>query len=52
MRDVDALVFDLQDIGTRTWTYVGAMIYSMRTAKRTGKMIMFSIVRTRLRASM
>jgi uncharacterized protein YbbC (DUF1343 family) len=39
MRDVDALVFDLQDIGTRTWTYVGAMIYSMRTAKRTGKMI-------------
>ena len=39
MRDIDALVFDLQDIGTRTWTYVGAMIYSMRTAKRTGKMI-------------
>ena len=39
MRDVDALVFDLQDIGTRTWTYVGAMIYSMRTAKRTGKTI-------------
>jgi uncharacterized protein YbbC (DUF1343 family) len=39
MRDIDALVFDLQDIGTRTWTYVGAMIYSMRTAKRTGKQI-------------
>ena len=39
LRDVDALVFDLQDIGTRTWTYVGAMIYSMRTAKRTGKTI-------------
>ena len=39
MRDIDALVFDLQDIGTRTWTYVGAMIYSMRTAKRTDRMI-------------
>ena len=36
---LDALVFDLQDIGTRTWTYVGAMIYSMRAAQRTGKPI-------------
>jgi uncharacterized protein YbbC (DUF1343 family) len=36
---LDALVFDLQDIGTRTWTYVGAMVYSMRAAKRTGKPI-------------
>lgn len=39
VRQLDALVFDLQDIGTRTWTYVGAMIYSMRSAARTGKMI-------------
>ncbi|MEO8194450.1 MAG: DUF1343 domain-containing protein [Gemmatimonadales bacterium] len=39
MRQVDALVFDLQDIGTRTWTYVGAMVYSMRAAARTGKQI-------------
>lgn len=39
MRQIDALVFDLQDIGTRTWTYVGAMIYSMRAAARTGKTI-------------
>jgi uncharacterized protein YbbC (DUF1343 family) len=39
MRKLDALVFDLQDIGTRTWTYVGAMIYSMRAAQRTGKPI-------------
>jgi uncharacterized protein YbbC (DUF1343 family) len=37
--NIDAFVFDLQDIGTRTWTYVGAMIYSMRTAKRTGKLM-------------
>jgi uncharacterized protein YbbC (DUF1343 family) len=39
MQKIDALVFDLQDIGTRTWTYVGAMIYSMRAAARTGKMM-------------
>jgi uncharacterized protein YbbC (DUF1343 family) len=39
MRQIDALVFDLQDIGTRTWTYVGAMIYSMRAAARNGKMM-------------
>jgi uncharacterized protein YbbC (DUF1343 family) len=36
LRDVDALVFDLQDIGTRTWTYVGSMVYAMRTAGRLG----------------
>lgn len=37
LTDIDALVFDLQDIGTRTWTYVGEMIYSMRAAARTRK---------------
>jgi uncharacterized protein YbbC (DUF1343 family) len=36
---LDALVFDLQDIGTRTWTYVGAMVYSMRAAARAHKPI-------------
>jgi uncharacterized protein YbbC (DUF1343 family) len=36
LRDVDALVFDLQDIGTRTWTYVGLMVYAMRAAGRAG----------------
>ena len=35
LRDLDVLVVDLQDIGTRTWTYVGAMLYSMRAAART-----------------
>lgn len=34
LRDLDALVFDLQDIGTRTWTYVGLMVYAMRAAAR------------------
>jgi uncharacterized protein YbbC (DUF1343 family) len=36
-RQVDAIVVDLQDIGTRTWTYTGAMLYTMRTAARVGK---------------
>lgn len=39
MQKIDVLVFDLQDIGTRTWTYVGAMIYSLRAAKRTNRTI-------------
>ncbi|HEY1952849.1 MAG TPA: DUF1343 domain-containing protein [Gemmatimonadaceae bacterium] len=34
LRSLDALVFDLQDIGTRTWTYVGAMVYAMRASAR------------------
>ncbi len=34
LTDLDALVFDLQDVGTRTWTYVGSMIYALRAAAR------------------
>lgn len=34
LRDLDAIVVDLQDIGTRTWTYVGAMLYTLQTAAR------------------
>lgn len=34
LRDLDVLVVDLQDIGTRTWTYVGSVIYAMRAAAR------------------
>jgi uncharacterized protein YbbC (DUF1343 family) len=37
LNGLDAMVFDLQDIGTRTWTYVGAMVYSMRAAARLHK---------------
>jgi uncharacterized protein YbbC (DUF1343 family) len=36
LRRLDALVFDLPDIGTRTWTYVGNLVYALRGAKRTG----------------
>ena len=34
LRGLDVLVFDLQDIGTRTWTYVGLMVYAIRSAGR------------------
>ena len=34
LRDLDAIVLDLQDIGTRTWTYVGAMLYTLQSAAR------------------
>jgi uncharacterized protein YbbC (DUF1343 family) len=36
LRDLDVLVVDLQDIGTRTWTYVGATLYALRAAARRG----------------
>ena len=31
---VETFVVDLQDSGTRTWTYVGVMLYAMRAAAR------------------
>ena len=34
LRDVDVLVVDLQDVGTRVWTYVGLMLYSLRAGER------------------
>jgi uncharacterized protein YbbC (DUF1343 family) len=34
LADLDAFVIDLQDVGTRTWTYVGAVDYAMRAAAR------------------
>lgn len=32
INDLDFLVFDLQDVGVRTWTYVGTLIKAMRAA--------------------
>jgi uncharacterized protein YbbC (DUF1343 family) len=34
LRRLDVLVFDLPDIGTRTWTYVGELVYSLRAVRR------------------
>jgi len=36
LRDVEVLVVDLQDIGTRTWTYVGVMLFAMHASERLG----------------
>jgi uncharacterized protein YbbC (DUF1343 family) len=32
LRGLDVLIIDLQDLGTRTWTYVASMVYAMRAA--------------------
>lgn len=32
LADLDFLVFDLQDVGVRTWTYVGTLLKAMRAA--------------------
>lgn len=37
LQRLDVVVFDLQDIGTRTWTYVNSMVYTMRAAAKNGK---------------
>lgn len=36
---VDVILVDLQDVGSRTWTYDGAMLYTMRAAARAKKPI-------------
>lgn len=36
LASVDALVYDLQEVGGRTWTYVSTMALSMQAAKRKG----------------
>lgn len=36
LRDVDVLVFDLQDVGTRVYTYIATMAYAMSAAATAG----------------
>jgi uncharacterized protein YbbC (DUF1343 family) len=36
IRDVDVLIFDLQDIGTRVYTYVATMVFAMQAAAESG----------------
>jgi uncharacterized protein YbbC (DUF1343 family) len=36
LNDVDVLLYDLQEVGGRTWTYVSTMALSMQAAKRKG----------------
>jgi uncharacterized protein YbbC (DUF1343 family) len=39
LRDVDTIVFDLQDVGTRIYTFVYTMANCMRAAKKLGKKV-------------
>jgi len=36
LRDVDVLVYDLQEVGGRTWTYVSTMALAMQAAAKKG----------------
>src|SRR5688572_20896929 len=36
LKDVDVLVYDLQEVGGRTWTYVSTMALAMKAAKKKG----------------
>jgi uncharacterized protein YbbC (DUF1343 family) len=36
LKNVDVIVYDLQEVGGRTWTYVSTMALSMQAAKRKG----------------
>jgi uncharacterized protein YbbC (DUF1343 family) len=36
LNDIDVLVFDIQDIGTRFYTYIGTLSLAMRAAKTAG----------------
>jgi uncharacterized protein YbbC (DUF1343 family) len=36
LRDVDVLIYDLQEVGGRTWTYVSTMVLAMEAARKKG----------------
>jgi uncharacterized protein YbbC (DUF1343 family) len=36
LKDADAIVYDLQEVGGRTWTYVSTMVLAMQAAARKG----------------
>ena len=36
LKGIDVLIFDIQDIGSRTYTYVSTMNYAMRAAQKAG----------------
>ena len=36
LKEVDVIVYDLQEVGGRTWTYVSSMALTMQAAKRKG----------------
>lgn len=40
MNDIDALIFDLQDVGVRCYTYIWTMALAMKSVASTGKLFM------------
>ncbi|NTU24357.1 DUF1343 domain-containing protein [Brevibacillus sp. HB1.2] len=40
LKDIDILLIDLQDIGSRTYTYISTLQYAMTAAKEQGKEVM------------
>ncbi|NRR20088.1 exo-beta-N-acetylmuramidase NamZ domain-containing protein [Brevibacillus sp. MS2.2] len=40
LKDIDVLLVDLQDIGSRTYTYISTLQYAMTAAKEQGKEVM------------
>jgi len=39
LANVDVLLFDIQDIGSRTYTYISTLNYAMKAAKQYGKQV-------------
>lgn len=39
LKDLDAIVFDIQDIGTRFYTYISTLLYVMEEAAKAGKTV-------------
>ena len=39
LKDVDVLLFDVQEIGARTYTYISTLNYAMKAAKQYGKQV-------------
>jgi len=37
LRDVDVLLFDIQDVGSRAYTFISTMAYAMQSAAKEGK---------------
>ncbi len=40
LRDIDILIFDIQDVGARFYTYISTMYYAMQAASENNKMFM------------
>ena len=40
LETIDILIIDLQDVGTRVYTFIGTMLYCLKEAARTGKRVL------------